>query len=304
MYDTVIVGGGPAGLAAAVYLARQKFSLALFSGNIGGQALWSADVENYLGFHLLNGIELAKQFHRHLDDYKDVITLKVGEEVRRIEKAEGGFRVVTDKSECKTKTVLIATGTKHRELGVPGEKIFYGKGVTYCAACDAPLFKDKIVYVIGGGNSAMDAALFTAKYASHVILVTINAKLAGDDVMTAKVQQNKKISVLTNTKTSQIFGKERVVGIGLVGPDGKERTEKTDGVFIEIGLIPVADFIDFVKKDNNGQIVVDKMNETNVQGVWAAGDVTDITEKQISVAVGEGSKAALQIIQYFQTHHV
>ncbi len=303
MFDVAIVGGGPAGLAAAVYLARQKIPFILFAGTLGGQALWSSDVENYLGFHLLDGVALVKKFREHLEDYRDVATMKEGEEVRRVERGKGRFHLITDRQDYEAKTILVATGTRHRTLNVPGEKLLYGKGVTYCATCDAPLFRDKVVYVIGGGNSAMDAALFAEKYASSVTLVTINPMLAGDGVMMSKIKASKKITLLTSTKTSQIFGKERVVGIGLIGPDKKERMEKADGVFIEIGLQPVAELIDFVAKDKWGQIVVDKDTQTSVEGIWAAGDVTDITEKQIAIAVGEGSKAAISIIRYLQTHH-
>ncbi|MBM3205055.1 FAD-binding protein [Candidatus Uhrbacteria bacterium] len=302
MFDTIILGGGPAGLAAAIYLARHKLNFALLTGTVGGQALWSDDVENYLGFHLLNGSQLVAEFRKHIDDYQQAFTLKEGEMVRKVERTAQGFSIMTDKADYATKTLLIATGTTHRKLNVPGEKEFYGKGVTYCAACDAPLFKDKTVYVIGGGNSAMDAALFVAKYSSRVKLVVVNKEISGDPIMMEKVKEHPNIQLLTETKTTKILGKDLVVGIGLMGPDGVERTESTDGVFIEIGLVPVTDFIDFVGKDAKGQIVVDKKNATNVEGVWAAGDVTDITEKQISVAVGEGSKAALEMINYFQTH--
>lgn len=304
MFDVIIVGGGPAGLAAAVYLARQKFNFLMLAGDVGGQTLLSSDIENYLGFHLLNGQDLAKKFREHLADYKDTFTLKEGEPVKKVEKMDGGFRCVTEKATYEGKALLIATGTKHRELNVPGEKAFYGKGVTYCAACDAPLFRDKVVYVIGGGNSAMDAALFTEKYAARVVMISINPELGGDDVMKAKVLASKKIQVRGATKTTKVVGETFVTGIGLIGPDGKERVEPCEGIFIEIGLVPVADFIDFVAKDKRGQIIADKMNATNVERVWAAGDVTDVTEKQIAVAVGEGSKAALSIVKYFQTHKV
>ena len=290
-------------MAAAVYLARQKFSFLILTGDVGGQALLSDDVENYLGFHLMNGVQLIEQFKKHLADYKEYFETRTGEEVSKIEKMDGGFRVTTGKGTYETKTVLIATGTKHRKLHVPGEDALYGHGVTYCANCDSPLFKDKIVYVIGGGNSAMDAALFVEKYATQVVMVNLNPELQGDEVMKSKIAQSHKIKVYASTKTTKIVGSTSVTGIGLMGPDGQEREEKTDGVFIEIGLAPVTDFIDFVSKDSHQQIIVDKLTVTSVEGVWAAGDVTDVTEKQISVAVGEGSKASLEIIKYLQTHH-
>ena len=301
MLDVLVIGGGPASLAAGIYFARQKMSFVILTENIGGQTLLSSDVENYLGFHLLDGASLVKKFQEHLNDYAGTFELHEQEPVTRLERVAQTFRATTSKGSYDGKTVLIATGTKHRTLNVPGEQELYGKGVTYCAACDAPLFRDKVVFVIGGGNSAMDAALFTAKYASHVALVTINAELSGDAGMRKKCQENKNITVLTSTKTSGIIGDVRVTGIELVCSDSVAHTESTDGVFIEIGLQPFSAFVDFVLKDHAGQIVVGKHDAASVEGVWAAGDVTDVTEKQISVAVGEGSKAALEIVRYFQT---
>ncbi|HEU0050790.1 MAG TPA: FAD-dependent oxidoreductase [Patescibacteria group bacterium] len=302
MYDAVIVGGGPAGLAAALYLARQKLSFVLLADLFGGRALQSADIENYLGFHLLNGIELVRQFRAHLEDYKNQILLKEGEMVREIKKTRNGFSVQTDERSYETKTVLIATGTRPRMLSIPGEKLLIGKGVTYCATCDAPLFRGKKVYVIGGGNGAADAALFASKYAGEVVLVTVNKSMQGERRLLEKVRQEKNIVVKTETRTVRILGRNHVVGIVLAHPDGAEVSEQADGVFVEIGSSPAADFIDLVKKDRSGQIVVDKRNQTSVEGIWAAGDVTDIAEKQIAIAVGEGAKAALSIIQYLLTH--
>jgi alkyl hydroperoxide reductase subunit AhpF len=196
--------------------------------------------------------------------------------------------------------VLVVTGEKHRELGVPGEKEFYGRGVTYCATCDAPLFKDKDVIVVGGGNSAMESALFLEKYATKVVILTINDALKGDGTLMKKIESSKKISVLPNVKTTKILGDAFVTGMEYETKDGEKKVMKTQGVFIEIGLIPVSDFIDMVKKNKWNEIEVDMNNRTSVPGIWAAGDVTTVTEKQIAVAVGEGSKAALRIIKYLQ----
>jgi len=188
----------------------------------------------------------------------------------------------------------------HRKLNVPGEEDLYGKGVTYCATCDAPLFKGKKVFVVGGGNSAMDAALFLEKYTTGIVIVSLNPDLGGDELLKKNVLSSKNITVYLSTKTTQIVGTSKVTGIGLLGPDGKERVEEANGVFIEIGLQPTCGFLPFVEKDKGGQVIVDKQNRTSVEGIFAAGDVTDITEKQIAVAVGEGSKAALQIIAWLQ----
>lgn len=301
MYDVVIIGGGPAGLSAAIYLARQKLSFAMLTATVGGYALWSQDVENYLGFHFINGVELVKKFQEHLKDYEGHFELREGEPVERVEKIENGFRVTTAKAPYDAKALLITSGAKHRELGVPGEREFAGRGVTYCATCDAPVFKNKKVFIIGGGNSAMDAALFLEKYTTGIVMVNNSPALGGDAVMHERVLASKKITVHNSTKVVSIIGDTLVRGIVFTGSDGNQQTELADGVFIEIGLQPAAQFIDFVEKDGRGQIVVDKLNRTSVEGIFAAGDVTDVMFKQISVAVGEGSKAALQIIAWLNT---
>jgi alkyl hydroperoxide reductase subunit F len=302
MFDVLIVGGGPAALAAAVYIARQKLSFIMVAPQIGGQVSWSSDVENYLGFHLLDGVELVKRFRTHLEDYQSNFTLKEGETVSKLEKIPQGFRALTTNDQVyEAKTVLIATGSQHRALDVPGEKKLYGRGVTYCATCDGPLFRDKVVFVIGGGNSAMDAALLLEKYAERVTIITVNNELKGDEIMHKKINASSKIKVKVQTKVQEVLGETKVTGIKLVAPDGSERVEVADGVLIEIGLVPASQMVDFVAKDKRGQIVISKTNATNVEGVWAAGDVTDVTQKQIAVAVGEGAKAALSIIQYLQT---
>ncbi len=303
MYDSIIIGGGPAGLAAAVYMARQKLNFILLTGDVGGKTLWSADVENYLGFHLLDGSSLVKKFQEHLADYVHDFELHESELVTNIKncgKKDCAYIVQTEKAEYQTRTILIATGEKNRVLNIPGEKELFGHGVTYCAACDAPLYVGKNVHVIGGGNSAMDAALLLEKYAAHITIVSINSELTGDAVMKKRVMTSSKMTIQLQTKTTRCIGTTHIEQIGLQKSDGVEILEPTQGVFIEIGLEPITDFIDIIAKDKWGQIIIDKRNATSLQGIWAAGDVTDITEKQISVAVGEGSKAGLEIIQYLQ----
>lgn len=302
MYDCIVIGAGPAGLAAAVYLARQKVNFLVISGDVGGQTLWSADVENYLGFHLLDGHQLVEQFRRHLKDYEKDFELKEGLGVERILRLQEGFETKTSLGSYWAKTILVATGTKHRELGVPGEKDYRGKGVSYCAICDAPLFRDKNVHVVGGGNGAMDAALFLAKYAKQVTVLTINPDLQGDAMLVGKCKGNPHIRIVGLARTKRIMGESFVSSIVYTDAHGEEKTEPTQGVFIEIGLTPATDFIDFAHKNTQGEIVVDKHCATSVPGVWAAGDVTDVGQKQIAVAVGEGSKAALEIIDYLQKH--
>ncbi|KAA0205622.1 FAD-binding protein [Candidatus Uhrbacteria bacterium] len=300
MYDVLLIGGGPAGLSAAIYLARQKLKVAMFAGEIGGQVAWSSDIENYLGLHQLTGVQLVQRFQKHLDDYRQVLDIHENEKVKKVERVNGGFRAVTEKGSYEGRALLIATGSEHRKLNVPGEKELHNRGVTYCATCDAPLFKDKVVYVIGGGNSAMDAALFVEKYAKEVAVLTVNPELKGDEVMKKSILSNPRISVIANAKTLRFEGEGRLEHIVYETPGG-EQSDPADGAFVEIGLVPNSEFIDFVEKNKWQEIVVDKRNATNVEGVFAAGDVTDVTEKQIAVSVGEGSKAALSLIKYLQT---
>ncbi len=304
MIDVIIIGAGPAGLAAAIYFARQRLDIRILTGDIGGKTLLSSDVENYLGFHMLDGASLIQKFREHVNDYKDIVEINEGEQIQRVERIDGGFRVSSSKGSYDASALLITTGEENRKLNVPGEKEFYGKGITYCATCDAPLFKDKIVHVIGGGNSAMDAALFLEKYASHITIVSVNPELKGDEVMKKRCLSSKKMTILGGTKTTKFVGEQFLTGIGLIGPDGTERQEPTQGAFVEIGLVPVSQFIDLVAKNKRGEIIIDKHNQTNIPGIYAAGDVTDVTDKQISIAVGEGSKAALELIKYLQTRVV
>jgi len=295
MLDCIIIGAGPAGMAAAIYMARQKLDFIVVSKTVGGQTLLSWEVGNYLGFQMLPGAELVKEFKEHMADYK--IKIQEGEEVKSVNKTKTGFKVKTDKAEYEARTLLVATGSKHRKLGIPGEDEFYGKGVTYCATCDAPLFGDKDVAVVGGGNSAMESALFASKYSKNIYILNINPELTGDDDLIARVKKDEKIEIIPNAKTTEITGDKFVTGLKYK-QDDEVKELPIQGVFIEIGLIPVSEFIDIVKKDKWNQIIVDKDNATDVEGVWAAGDVTDVTEKQIAVAVGEGAKASLKIIKY------
>src|SRR3989338_4855310 len=301
MYDCVVVGAGPAGMSASIYLARQKLNFIVISKDIGGQTLLSSDVENYLGFHFINGIELVAKFLEHMNDYKIEIR---EEEVREVQKInETKFRVVTDAAEYESRTVLIATGKKPKKLNVPGEDELYGKGVTYCATCDAPLFAKKDVAVVGGGNSAMDAALLAEKYSDRVYLATINKNLVGDRIMMEKVNMSRKIEVIYNAKTKKITGRRVVEGI-IIEVEGSERTIPVQGVFIEIGLIPSSNIINIVRKNEWGEIKLETRNFTDIPGIFAAGDVTEVAEKQIIVASGEGAKAALDVIEFLTKHRI
>jgi alkyl hydroperoxide reductase subunit F len=300
MKDLIIIGAGPAGITAAVYAARKKLDFSVVTKDIGGQTAWSGDIENYTGYQFITGPELAIKFKDHLEKFD--FDLKEGVEVKRVERGNSGFMVKTsDGQALSSKVVIIASGKRPRTLNVPGESEFKNRGVTYCATCDGPIFSEKDVAVIGGGNSALDAVLQMTKIASKIYLIDIMDKLSGDPVMREKVSASKKVEILNNAKTLEIKGDKFVTGLK-VETRGGVREISVQGVFVEIGLIPNSDFIDFVDKNDLGEIVINCASETSVPGVLAAGDVTNVPEKQIIVAAGEGSKASLGAFRYLSTH--
>ena len=292
MHDVVIIGAGPAGLSAGVYSARKMLDTMVVSSNIGGQATWSWEVENYLGYQLITGVELVERFREHLENFK--VELKEGRTVSSLAKKDDFFVLTTDKDdEIAGHAVVIASGKVPRKLGVPGEDEYRGRGVAYCATCDAPIFRNKKVAVIGGGNSAQDAALQLEKIAESVAIITDEECLRGDEIRQGQVLASKKIAVYTKAEVSAIRG-ETFVGAIDFAADGEEKTLDVQGVFIEIGSIPSTDFLpEEVELNELQEIVIDSNNRTSVPGLLAAGDVTNVVEKQIIIAAGEGAKAAL-----------
>ncbi len=225
------------------------------------------------------------------------VALKEGEAVVSLEKNGNIIRTKTDKDLYEAKTAIIASGKRSRELGVSGEKEFKNKGLTYCATCDGPLFAAKKVAIIGGGNSALAAALQLIKIASHVYLIDINPSLGGDAIMREKVTSSQNVSIMNDTTVSAIIGKDMVTSLK-VRTRGAEKTIAVEGVFVEVGLMPNSEFAKDIEKNNMGEIKVNSYNETNIPGIFAAGDVTDVPEKQIIIAAVEGSKAALSAFRY------
>jgi alkyl hydroperoxide reductase subunit F len=300
MKDLIIIGAGPAGITAAIYAARKKLDFSVISKDIGGQAAWSGDIENYTGYQFITGPELAIKFKEHMEQFDFDLQEEV--EVIKVEKDGDNFKVKTSKGESlSSRTVIIASGKRPRLLNVPGEAEFKNRGVTYCATCDGPLFANKDVAIIGGGNSGLDAALQMVRIASKVYLMDVVEKLTGDPVMQDKVKSSPKLEILLKTKVLEIFGDKFVKGIK-VETEGRQREIKLEGVFVEIGLIPNSEIIDFVEKNKIGEIVVNDAAETSVPGVLAAGDVTTVPEKQIIIAAGDGSKASLSAFKYLSTH--
>ncbi len=300
MKDLIIVGAGPAGITAAVYAARKMLDFSVITKDIGGQTVWSGEIENYTGYQFISGPDLAQKFRQHLERHK--FDLREGVEVAKVEQETSNFKIQTSKGDALTaRTVIVASGKRPRMLNVPGEVEFKNRGVTYCATCDGPLFAGKDVAVIGGGNSALDAALQMMKIAARVYLVNIGDELTGDPVMQKKVKGSSKVEILNRTRTLEFKGGKFVKGMR-IEVAGKEHELKVEGVFVEVGLIPNSEFIDFVKKNQLGEIMVNCAAETSVPGVFAAGDVTDVPEKQIIIAAGDGAKTSLSAFRYLSTH--
>ena len=307
LYDLIILGAGPAGITASVYAARKRMNFIVITGDIGGQAAWSGDIENYTGYQIVTGPELVKKFEEHMHQYN--IPLKEGEQAIALEKKGNLLEVKTEEAIYQCKTCIVATGKKVRELKVPGEKEYKNKGLTYCATCDGPLFANKDVAVIGGGNSALDACLQLVKIAYKVYLINNTPALGGDPIMREKVTASDKVTILNNHVVTEVVGDKMVTGIRVREVKDPSKPSKAaekllnlHGVFVEIGLVPNSDFVKGVEKNKIGEIIVDCHNSTTVPGIYAAGDVTSVPEKQIIIAAGEGAKALLSAFRYLATN--
>jgi len=294
VYELIIIGAGPAGITASIYAARKKMDFAVIATNIGGQVSLSSEIENYTGFQYITGEELAAKFQEHLERYK--FELKM-EEAQKVEREGNLFRVKTDIATYLSKTVIMATGRKPRELKVPGEAELKNRGVTYCATCDGPLFENMDVAVVGGGNSGLEAVLQLIKIAKSIHLIEVAPQLKADPVLVEKARASDTVRIWTNTQVLEIVGDKVVTGIR-IRRNGEETLLPVQGVFVEIGSVPSSDIVGFVEKNRWGEIIVDCKCETDVPGLFAAGDVTSVPEKQIVVAAGEGCKAALSAFRY------
>jgi alkyl hydroperoxide reductase subunit F len=275
---------------------------ALLSGDIGGQGLTTWLVENYMGYQFIEGRELMQKFEEQVKQFPTDVKVEVGKRAERLSRVDGGFEVRTDRGETyQAKAVILATGKRPRQLNVPGEKELLGRGVTYCAICDGPLFADVKVAVIGGGNSALEAADDMVKIADHVYLISLTP-LTGDQILIDKVKGASNLTIFLEHEVLEIKGKNSVEGIKIRDlKSKKERDLEVGGIFVEIGLIPNSELVkELVTLNRLGEIMVDCGSETGVPGFFAAGDVTSVPDKQIVVAAGEGAKAALQAHRYLQ----
>lgn len=294
-YDVVVIGAGPAGLTAGMYTSRQGLTTAIVGGEVGGQALWAGEVENYLGWRLVTGKELVQNFRDHVAQFG--VKCFEGQLVNAIVPADDGYEVYTREGNVlSARAIIIATGKAPNRLAVPGEQEYVGRGVSYCATCDAAFFKDADVAVVGPGESAADAALELATLGARVTLVSLQA-LKAPEAMLERVTASANITLMTGWKVTEIVGDERVTGLKLKNPnEGAETTLPVSGVFIESGSIAVSEYTaGLVEMNEKGEIVIDNRGATSAPGIYAAGDVTDTPGKQIIIAAGEGARAAMAL---------
>jgi len=309
MYDLIIIGGGPAGIAAAIYSARKKLNMLIITDSFGGQSIVSDDIQNWIGEQHISGVDLAQKLEDHIRAYEDDIDIEVGKRVRSVEvindkdNQSRSFEVETEKEKIyKSKAIILAVGGRRRKLKVPGEKKFEGKGVTYCSICDAPLFRDKAVVVIGGGNAGVEAVVDLLPYAEKIYLLEVDNKLRADQTTQEKIKREDKVEIILNANTKKITGEIMVDGLIYEDENEKEQKLAVQGVFVEIGSVPSSEIVrDLVEVDKYGQVKTDSKHTTTSQpGIFAAGDVTDDPYKQNNIAVGDGVKAALAAFKYLQ----
>jgi len=300
VYDLVIIGAGPAGMTAAVYAARQKAKTLLLARDVGGQLSWTLGIENYMGYQFIEGIDLIRKFEEQVRKFP--IDIKIGPVVESVIRMRDGFEVSdVEGTKYVGRTAIICSGKRPRMLNVPGEEMLRGRGLTYCEVCDGPLFQDMDVAVIGGGNSALEAAIDMTKIARRIYLVSLTP-LTGDNILREKATEASNITIMTEHQTMEVVGDRMVSGIRVKEmKSGREQMLEVGGVFVEVGLIPNSDFVRGMLTLNEfGEILINCACETGVPGLYAAGDVTNVPAKQIVVAAGEGAKAALQAHQYLQ----
>jgi len=297
LYDIIIIGAGPAGLTAGLYASRRALKTLILSKDLGGQAAITYDVENYPGMDLIDGLSLMKKFADQARKFGAEI--KYGE-VKKIKKEKDIFSVQTEKENFQARALILAFGLLPSDLNVPGEKEFKGHGVSYCATCDGPLYKNKTVAVIGGGNSAMDAAEYLAKLAAKVYLIHRRDQFRGEAIVLEQLKKNPKVEMVTSSEIKEIKGQQIVESIIIKNNGHDEIKEiKVDGVFVEIGYTAKTELVkDLVKLNKKGEIVTDQNSNTSHEGIFACGDITDCLYKQIVISAGEGAKAALQAYKY------
>lgn len=300
MLDLIIVGGGPAGMAAAIYAARQKTDFVLLTKEFGGQmAKKEVAIENYPGMGEISARDLIAKFRDHLK--KMNVTVKMGEvnELRRITE---GFEVDFKKEKFTARAMIVATGSEPRQLNVDGEKEFIGRGVGYCATCDGPLFARRVVAVVGGGNAAFEAAIFLAKFAKKIYILERGDRVLADAANRDLAKKTQKVEIVTNAKILRIAGENFVKSVVYQNDKGEEISLPAEGVFIKVGYSPASNFAaGLARLNERGEIKFDcATHKTETPGLFVAGDVSEIKFKQIVVAAGEGAKAAMAAGEYLR----
>lgn len=298
LYDALVLGAGPAGIAAAIYLVRKGLATGVISQTLGGQVAWTSDIENYPGYRLIDGTALVQRLREQVSEFPPDLGLEL--DVTRAERRGERFAVRTAGADYLARTLVVATGKRPRLLGVPGEQRLLGRGVASCTICDAPLYRGKDVGVVGGGNAGLVAALDLAKGSPRVVLFQDLDRLTGDDSLVRRVRALPQIEVRLGTTVTGILGEERVRAVRVRPRDGGAESEVAlAGLFVEVGLIPNSEPVrGLAPLNQSGEIEVDCACRTAVPGLFAAGDVTNVPYKQIVVAAGEGAKAALSAADY------
>ena len=301
-YDLIIIGGGPAGSAAAVYAARKQLKTLLIVKEWGGQSIVSEDIQNWIGTPHIAGSDLAKSLRTHVEEYKGDILTIIESEVTAISGTDGDFTITTAKGQEKTKTILISTGSARRKLDIQGADILEHKGVTYCASCDGPLFSGMDVVVVGGGNAGFETAAQLLAYCKHVTLLSRSAPRA-DAITIEKLQKNAHFTLLENTIPTKVDGQGFVESISYKKDgDEPEITLPVSAVFVEIGQLPATEFAHGVvdMTPTNNLVINPRTQETSVVGIWAAGDCTDVLYHQNNIAAGDAVRALEDI--YLHLH--
>ncbi len=301
IFDVIIIGGGPSGLSAAIYTVRKNLTVLIITKNVGGEAVLSNSIENYLGFTLITGADLAGKFREDVTRFEGKgLWLKEGVQALELSGTFPNFQVkASDGNIYKSKTVIIASGRNPRMLGIPGEKEFLGKGVSVCATCDGPLYLDKEVVVVGRGNSALDTAATLIKVAKSVTLVNNTADVKGDEILLQNIKNAPNAKMINNSEAVEILGEQFVTGIRIKDQSSShEETIPSQAVFVEIGWTPAVEFDKITRKNDQNEIMVDGAGASSETGIWAAGDVNDQWGDQIIIAAGKGAKTALAVAKF------
>lgn len=306
VYDLIIVGGGPAGAGAGVYAGRKKLDTLVIKAAWGGQSVVSPDIHNWIGTKSISGEKLAKDLQEHVEQYKSDIFGIVTGEVVKVEGASPLFTITTKEgSTYQAKTVLITAGSNRKELNIPGSKEFEHKGLTYCASCDGLFFEGMDVVVVGAGNAGFESALQLSAYCKSVTILIRGENIRADELTVEAAKRDPKIKLNFNTEPLAVIGEKTVTGLRVLDKNlSSEKNIECQGIFVEIGQIPNTTFVsDLVKIDKIGKIEIDPWtSRTSVDGIWAAGDCTNIKYHQNNIAVGEGVKALEDIYQYIKSH--